>query len=101
MTDGVDSFYLWEMDSTLTHKIWSPQNLLLRDGVRSIYSRNMESTTYTHDSWSKLHLLIRYGVHDMYSFTHNRWNAQYLLTTNGVYSIYTWEMQLLLSSFSV
>ena len=46
-----------------TLDIRSPQHLLTRDGVQSIYTRKMD----TQDSWSKLHLPMREGVQDIYS----------------------------------
>ena len=64
MRDGVHSIQSQVKESkAVTREIWSPQYLLTRDGVQSIYTRKMD----TQDSWSKLHLPMRDGVQDIYS----------------------------------
>ena len=67
MRDGEHDIYSLYMEhTTYDYKRWSPQHLLMRDSVDSIYSREMESTAIT-EKWGSQYLLWRYVTHCIYS----------------------------------
>ena len=101
----------------LTSKIWSRQNIILRNGsikytherpntqhlliknrVYDIYSLQMDFISITHGRWSTYNLLVRIGigVHTSYTleivhttFNLERWSTHPILMRDGDYSIYS------------
>ena len=67
MRDGEHDIYSLYMEhTTYDYKRWSPQHLLMRDSVDSIYSREMESSAIT-EKWGSQYLPWRYAIHCIYS----------------------------------
>ena len=91
MTNGIHCIYSWYIDyAAITHARRSTRHILIRGGVKSIYSREMESSAFTDER------LWRRRVHTIYSwemedtvFTDERWRPQHLHLRDGVHSIYS------------
>ena len=52
-----------------THERRSPQHILMRNRVHSIYSSNIEYMTFSHERWNPQHLFLSDEVHSIYPMT--------------------------------
>ena len=87
MRDEEQDIYSLLMEhKTFNYERWIPQHLIMRYGIYSIYSREMESTAIT-EKWGIQHLFWR----EMQStaFTRDRCCPQHLLIRDGMASIFS------------